>query len=58
MELVVVGNFRVRCHGHDVAQLLEPWLLVRGSYHSIPRSFFRSPDRSGRYLSHDISCRK
>jgi len=36
VELVVVaGNFPVRCHGLDVAQLLEPWLLAGGLYHSI-----------------------
>jgi hypothetical protein len=28
VELIIVGNFPVRCHGLDVAQLLESWLLA------------------------------
>ncbi len=51
MELVVVvRNFPVRCHGLDVALLLEPWLLAGGPYHGTRRSFFRSPNGSGMYL--------
>lgn len=41
MELVVVvGNFPVRCHGLDVAQLLEPWLLARGPHITVFSGLF------------------